>query len=426
MGLIAAAALCCCLLAPGLAGAQSLLPGPDLPARGATQLQAASGPTAEAAKYSRAKLKRKLRSLARKAPGASGFFVDRLGGKGKPIFAKKAGKRRKLASNTKLFTTAAALKRLGGGNARLVTTVLRRGKVTNGVLRGNLYLVGDGDPSLGDAGLRELAREVARSGIKRVKGNLVADDSIFDRRRGVPDSGWGPSPYIAPLSGLVYAGSTYSGDPAKEAAQAFSRKLRKRGVRVKGKVKRGSTPKKLRGRRPIADHASPPVSALIEETNHVSNNFFAEMLLKRLAAAGGKKGTTPRGARAVQTFARTQGSKIDAKDGSGLTDGNRSSPRDVVRLLAAMQRNAFTKPFFRSLPRAGREGTLSGRMGGTSAAGRCRAKTGTISGVSALSGYCKTGGGLTAFSLLMNGVSSYDSARSIQDQMVVAISKYRP
>jgi D-alanyl-D-alanine carboxypeptidase/D-alanyl-D-alanine-endopeptidase (penicillin-binding protein 4) len=426
LGLIAAAAACCCLLVPGSAAAQSLTPGPDLPVAESAGSARASSPSAGAAAFDRAKLQRKLRSLSARAPGSSGFYVAPVEGKGSALFGRKEGKSRKLASNTKLFTTAAALKRLGGGNGRLETTVYRRGNLERGVLRGSVYLVGDGDPSLGDSGMRELATEVSRTGINQVRGDLVADDTIFDRRRGVPDSGYGPSEYIAPLSGLVYGGSTYSGDPAKEAAKALERKLRKKGVRIKGKVRVGDTPKAVRADEPIAAFDSPPLSGLIEETNHNSNNFFAEMLLKRISAAGGKQGTTPDGARAVETFARTQGSKIDAKDGSGLTDGNKSSPRDVVRLLVSMQRGDERKAFYKSLPQAGMEGTLDGRMEGTPAAGSCRAKTGTINGVSTLSGYCKSGGQLTAFSLLMNGVSSYDAARAIQDDMVVAIAKYKP
>ena len=81
--------------------------------------------------------------------------------------------------------------------------------------------------------------------------------------------------------------------------------------------------------------------------------------------------------------------------------------------------------FHESLPRAGIEGTLSNRMEGTAAEGRCRAKTGTISGVSALSGYCDLGGGPVVFSILMNGIgSNYTGARSLQDRMVVAIARY--
>ncbi len=341
------------------------------------------------------------------------------------LFDRKEGKRRRLASNTKLFTSATALHRLGA-KGRLETVVRRRGKVRHGVLRGNLYLVGDGDPSFAGAGIRELAREVAHSGIRRVKGDVIGDDSIFDRRRGVPDSGYGPSPYVAPLSGLVYAGSTYSEDPAKEAAQALAKKLQKRGVHVKGRARVAKTPKKVARRGPIAAYSSPRIAALIEDMNHYSINFYAEMLLKRLAATKGHRATTKRGVRAVENFVRHQGSSIKAKDGSGLTANNLASPRDVTRLLVSMDRGPDAKPYLHSLAQPGGPGTLEHRMQGTSAAKRCRAKTGTITGVSTLSGYCNAGHHRVAFSLLMNGVSNLDAAHHIQDEMTVAISKYRP
>lgn len=422
VGLIAVVAALGCL--PASAGAaQSRLPGPDIPGASSPSLKRAD---ATASGYSRSKLSRKLSGLARKAPGASGFYVYDIGAKGKNVlFDHDEGKRRRLASNTKLFTTSTALQRLGGAKARIETVVRRKGRTQRGVLRGNLYLVGGGDPSFGAAGVRELAREVKGAGIHRVKGDLVADDTIFDRLRGVPDSGYGPSPYVAPLSGLVYGGSTYDGDPAKQAGRAFEKKLRKRGVRVKGKVRVGDTPKKIAGTDPVAVYESPTIAALIQATNFPSNNFYAEMLLKGIAAQNGK-GTTKRGTRAVETFARQHGSKIDAKDGSGLTANNRSSPRDVVRLLVAMRKERDAKAFYGSLPRAGKQGTLDDRMEGTSAAGRCRGKTGTITGVSSLSGYCKAGHDLVAYSLLMNGVSNLDAAHDVQDKMVVAISKYQP
>jgi D-alanyl-D-alanine carboxypeptidase/D-alanyl-D-alanine-endopeptidase (penicillin-binding protein 4) len=77
-----------------------------------------------------------------------------------------------------------------------------------------------------------------------------------------------------------------------------------------------------------------------------------------------------------------------------------------------------------SLPLAGREGTVAGRMRGTAAEGNCRTKTGTISGVSALSGYCDAGPDLIAFSILMNGVDT-TRARNAQDGMASLIARYR-
>ncbi|MCL4286365.1 MAG: D-alanyl-D-alanine carboxypeptidase/D-alanyl-D-alanine-endopeptidase [Thermoleophilia bacterium] len=422
----AAAAVAVALLAAApapaspVAGARGqALAGPDLPFR-------AAAPTGLADRRSmgRGALRRKLRRLARRAPGSSGYFVARIGGRSsKPIFDRNAGHSRKLASNEKLFTTATALHRLGP-KWRIPTRVKIGGKVRRGRLRGDIYLIGGGDPSFGADGVHDLARQVRREGIHRISGRVIGDDSVFDRRRGVPDSNWGPSPYIAPLSGLVYGGSTYSGDPAKEAAKAFRNELRDAGVRVGGKVRVRRAPGSVRSREAIAEHESATIASLVRATNKDSINFYAEMLLKRLWAKGGRKGTTNGGVKAVERFAGSVGSKVRARDGSGLTASNKASPRDVARLLAAAQRDdELAKPLFRSLAIAGRDGTLRSRMNGSSAAGRCRGKTGTLTGVSNLSGYCKSKRGLVVFSLLMNGVSDLDAAHHIQDEMVVAISR---
>jgi serine-type D-Ala-D-Ala carboxypeptidase/endopeptidase (penicillin-binding protein 4) len=406
------------------AGAAQALPGPDLAFRSApVQARAAT----RRKPISRGKLRRKLRSLARRAPGSSGYFVTRIGGKaGKPIFDRNAGHTRKLASNEKLFTTTTALHRLGP-KWRIPTRVTARGKVdAKGKLRGDLYLVGGGDPSFGNDGVDDLASQVRKAGIRRVAGKVIGDDSVFDRRRGVPDSGWGPSPYIAPLSGLVYGGSTYAGDPAKEAAGAFRAALRDAGVRAGGKVEVGRVPRSLRNRDAIAEHDSATIRSLVRATNKDSVNFYAEMLLKRLWATAKRKGTTHGGAKAVERFAGDVGSKVRARDGSGLTAGNRSSPRNVARLLIAAQRDdEIAKPLFKSLSIAGVDGTLAHRMGGSAAAGSCRGKTGTLTGVSNLSGYCKTRNGLVVFSLLMNGVSDLGGAHAVQDAMVAQIARLR-
>jgi D-alanyl-D-alanine carboxypeptidase/D-alanyl-D-alanine-endopeptidase (penicillin-binding protein 4) len=111
-------------------------------------------------------------------------------------------------------------------------------------------------------------------------------------------------------------------------------------------------------------------------------------------------------------------------DGSGLARGNRASPASIVRLLGAMYRRDDFDPFADSLPVAGRDGTLFDRMRRGPAKNRCRAKTGTLSNVSALSGYCEALSGDTyAFSVLMNGVYP-TGARRLQDRMLQAIAKY--
>jgi D-alanyl-D-alanine carboxypeptidase/D-alanyl-D-alanine-endopeptidase (penicillin-binding protein 4) len=117
---------------------------------------------------------------------------------------------------------------------------------------------------------------------------------------------------------------------------------------------------------------------------------------------------------------------VQAVDGSGLSRRNAVSPQEVGKLLVAMARDPENGPAFRrSLPVAGQEGTVADRMEGTAAAGNCSTKTGTLSGVSALSGYCSANKHTIAFSILMNDVS-IDAAHHAQDQMAAAIARYTP
>ncbi len=116
----------------------------------------------------------------------------------------------------KLFTTSTALARLGA-ESRIATLLKTDGGIDrNGVLHGSLYLVGAGDPALGTpsfyrrflgglgTNIFQLKRQVREAGIKSVTGRLYADDSVFDRLRGVADSGYATSPEIGPLSGLSF------------------------------------------------------------------------------------------------------------------------------------------------------------------------------------------------------------------------------
>jgi D-alanyl-D-alanine carboxypeptidase/D-alanyl-D-alanine-endopeptidase (penicillin-binding protein 4) len=162
---------------------------------------------------------------------------------------------------------------------------------------------------------------------------------------------------------------------------------------------------------------------LLQLTNKPSDNFFAETLLKDLAHLAGGVGTTARGARIATEFARRLGVRPTLVDGSGLSRADRASPAGVVRLLSAMYKRPDYDPFVASLPIAGRDGTLFDRMRRGPAHNRCHGKTGTLSNVSALSGYCEARSGRDyAYSILMNGVYP-TGARRLQDRMLQAIAK---
>jgi serine-type D-Ala-D-Ala carboxypeptidase/endopeptidase (penicillin-binding protein 4) len=131
---------------------------------------------------------------------------------------------------------------------------------------------------------------------------------------------------------------------------------------------------------------SPTLDRIVNTTDVYSDNFFAETLIKLLGARLGGAGTTAAGAAVVGDFARQIGSGVHAVDGSGLTRSNRASPRQVVDLLLGMRQDPAGDDFIQDLALAGKEGTVDERMRGTAAYGRCRTKTGTITGVSNLSG----------------------------------------
>ena len=167
------------------------------------------------------------------------------------------------------------------------------------------------------------------------------------------------------------------------------------------------------------------MSQIVDATDVYSNNFFAEMLVKLLGAHFGGAGTTAAGTAVVERFARAHGSGIHAVDGSGLTRGNRASPVQVVRLLQAMRRSRVGEELISDLALPATSGTVAERMHGTAAYGRCRTKTGTLTGVSALSGYCFNRSGRTMiFSILMNGVRDLTLAHYEQDKIAGAVASY--
>jgi D-alanyl-D-alanine carboxypeptidase/D-alanyl-D-alanine-endopeptidase (penicillin-binding protein 4) len=352
------------------------------------------------------------------------------------------GTPRPLASNMKLFTTATALSRLGP-KTRIPTKVFSDGHIdAQGVLHGSLYLQGGGDPALGTptfyngylAGLGTnlftLAPQIRAAGIEALSGRLYADDTIFDRRRGVADSGYATSPEIGPLSGLDFnsgfsgssSASGFSADPAKLAASKLARTLNAAGTTVPSQVALAATPASAEQ---VAIVRSPTLTRIVNTTDVYSDNFFAEMLIKLLGARLGGAGSTAAGAAVVEAFARANGSAVHAVDGSGLTRSNRTSPLQVVNLLRAMRADPAGEDFVDDLALAGHEGTVADRMHGTAADGRCRTKTGTLTGVSNLSGYCfNASGRVMAFSILMGSVYDLGLAHLDQDRIAAAVASY--
>jgi D-alanyl-D-alanine carboxypeptidase/D-alanyl-D-alanine-endopeptidase (penicillin-binding protein 4) len=194
-------------------------------------------------------------------------------------------------------------------------------------------------------------------------------------------------------------------EPALYAGETLRRYLALRGVRVTGTVRLGVAPP---GARLVHVSQSEPLSDVVRRLNKTSNNFVAEQLVKTLGAeVKGAPGSWAKGVAATEAVLAELGVPRGAyvmKNGSGLNDTNRFSARQLVTVLRAMWgRFPLHAEFMASLPVAARDGTIRYRMDGTAAAGRLRAKTGTLEGVTGLSGFVETAGGRTlAFAVLVN------------------------
>jgi D-alanyl-D-alanine carboxypeptidase/D-alanyl-D-alanine-endopeptidase (penicillin-binding protein 4) len=330
------------------------------------------------------------------------------------------------ASNEKLALTFALLKTLGP-TARIETSVEAAGTIRGGTLDGKLFLVGGGDPTLSSGDLARLARRVRARGIRRVTGNVVGDESAFDKKRVCP--GWKSSFYLyesPPLSALVVDRAWFENytarRPAKAAALIFRNALRAAGVTVDGRVGVAESPP---GATRVARTLSAPLADLIAFMDQHSDNFTAEQLLKVLSLTSADRGSSAAGARVVlETLAEaaipTEGLRI--VDGSGLSAHDRLTATALVGILSELSTDPLLGPsLLRALPVAGRSGTLRDRMRTPLLAGNVVAKTGTTSLSSSLAGYVNSH---VAFAIIQNGHPvSYWWARAAQDRFATILAK---
>ncbi len=369
---------------------------------------------------------------------------------GDSIFTWNADHPKSPASNQKLYTAAASLDAYGANHV-FETQVLMKGVLADdGTYRGDIYLRGDGDPTLstrefsrrvyGSRGgsIEELAREVEQTGIKSFKGRLIVDEGKFDRRRFV--GSW-PSRFryfeCASLSAISvnqgYFGSTMFGpttrDQAAWAGASLMQELKKQGIKVRGaKVTKGSTPEDAEV---VADTASMPLRKIISFMNHHSDNFMAEILLKNIGAASDGVGTTSGGAKAVVRMLTSRDIPVDSvviSDGSGLSSANRTTSRGIAQLLFRMDNDAdLGEAFERSLAVSGQDGTLRKRLAKRPFKGQVRAKTGTLRSSSALSGYAYArSGSRFGFSVVTwndNQAVNANNARGMQDAIARLLVK---
>ncbi len=339
---------------------------------------------------------------------------------GEVIYAKNTRKLHHPASTTKLFTAATALAKLKA-DYRFETTLYIDTDEDTGSTN-NVYLKGKADPVLQRGDLIKLADALLQTGVQSIQGNIVIDETYLDRVPEGPGWMWDDRPLIiSALSIREIEPDTNTWNRAYACGHLLKTALMDRGVSVSGKVVSGTVPSDAQV---VAKHLSAPLADILKLMNKPSDNWIAELVFKTIGAeVVGEPGTWQKGRQAVTEFL---GKIIDDPpphrfvDGSGLSRYNLLNAELLTNLLVYMYQNFELMPeYLASLPIAGVDGTLKNRMQGMYAEKVLRAKTGTLSGVSALAGYTLTADDeVFAFGILISHyVGPPALARSIQDKI---------
>jgi D-alanyl-D-alanine carboxypeptidase/D-alanyl-D-alanine-endopeptidase (penicillin-binding protein 4) len=380
------------------------------------------------------------------------------------------------ASTTKLLTTETAFSLLGT-QYRWNTQLEYSGSIdTEGVLTGNLYIVGSGDPSLGGnrggaASYGQIVSQyldaVKEKGIKKVTGDIIIQTAVFKENKSeLPQNivwleqknyylpagttkdidprnekliiNQSSNPfnqqkkyfYISPYANkLVYADKYEGGwvttkvaEPPAFLANKLRESLVKNKITVIGKVTPKIVDRDPEPREILTTYKSSTLEEIVDYTNQHSDNAYAEALLKSNGFQKLGDQTTESGRVAVTEHLKAVGFDLNGlnyMDGSGLSKAHTVTPISQAKFLASLMKRPYYKEYLASLPIAGQTGTLR-KMFLVNSNGQIFAKTGTLNGVKCLAGYIKTRSNKTlVFSLLINRFSgSVDQVKNRMEQLL--------
>jgi serine-type D-Ala-D-Ala carboxypeptidase/endopeptidase (penicillin-binding protein 4) len=454
-------------------------------------------------------MSQQLNQIIMKEPALQGAIAGisiRSAANGAILYDYQGDVRLRPASNMKLLTAASALNVLGE-NYTFATEVLTDAKEIKKTIQGNLYIQGNGDPTLLKDDFENMARVIKRLGVKKIKGNLVADDSRYDHVRYPLDMPWSDETayYGAQISALTVsptkdydAGSikvkvkpgtrigekvkvtvtpksnyvkminravtvaedgkkkikierehskntiTVEGtlpfnaketkewvgiwDTTRFAATLFRQALAEYGITVTGKIKTGTVPKRTKL---LTKHQSMPLSELLLPFMKLSNNVHAEMLIKEMGKVKKGEGSWEKGLSVMKSEVEKLGinpNSMVIRDGSGISHVDCIPANQLSLALFSVQKEKWFPAYLHALPVAGIPekmvgGSLRNRLKGPITAGKVKAKTGTISTVSSLSGYVRTKSGQTLiFSILLNNLLDETKGKKIEDNLVTVLA----
>lgn len=319
------------------------------------------------------------------------------------------------ASTMKVVTAIAAIDRLGG-SFQFKTTLSYTGAIEDGVLNGDVYLVGGFDPRFNSDDMGSFVDGIRRMGIDTIRGRIVADKSMKDAD--MLGEGWcwdDDNPVLSPL--LISRRDVF--------VKRFVDRLRDEGVVVEADTVAGRQP----GGAYEVGTRTHTIDQVLMPMMKESDNLCAEALFYQLGASTGAHPATARDAR---TVVRRLVEKVGLRpsdyriaDGSGLSLYNYvTAELEVMLLRYAYQNTNIYMHLLPSLPVAGEDGTLRRRMRGTFTSGNVKAKTGSVTAISSLAGYCTAANGhVLCFAIINQGIRRGSEGRTFQDRVCEALCR---
>ena len=362
------------------------------------------------------------------------------------IFQKNAFVSMTPASNTKLFTTATALSLLGGDFPLFTKIMTNDLNIKNGVINGDIFIKGYGNSTFTVSDLEVMVNTIKSKGIRKITGRIIGDDTYFDdvyfRGDWITDEVANVS--LPPISAIVIdrnrevtykkirrrtrSYTTNVSDPPLHAAKLLREKLAAEGIEVGGICMKGETP----GNAVTLAESKIILRNLISLINKHSDNFLAECLFKTIGAESSKQqGNSFYSTQAITNFLEENGVYLRGSsilDGSGISIFDQVTPISIAGILEKMYFDiANFEDYYKSLSIAGVDGTLRNRFTGTSAENNLHGKTGTLDGISSLSGYLTTAKG---DDLIISIIMEFDKKgnrfhHEIQDEIVKILTDWQ-
>ncbi len=317
------------------------------------------------------------------------------------------------ASTMKVITAITAINRLGG-DYQFKTELCYTGEIKGSTLYGNIYCVGGFDPRFNNDDLTAFVEAIHKMGVDSIRGNLYADKSMKDSQMYGEGWCWDDDNYV--LSPLLIGRKDIF-------MQRFLNELQKSGIYVFANIGEAHKPQNaycIVSRFHTMDQI---LMRMLKE----SDNLYAESMFYQIAAS---TGDNPASAKSARTIIKQLVNKLGLNagkykfaDGSGLSLYNYiSAELEVMFLKYAYQNGNIYLHLLPALPIAGKDGTLKSRMKGAFTRDNVKAKTGTVTGISSLAGYCKAANGHSlCFSIINQGVMHGKNGRAFQDKVCTVL-----